>query len=569
MNGLSEHDLDRLILALFDDVISAEDHQQLQTTLLASQAARDRYLDLVSLHNLLELLVAAPMVVTIPQPMSVKGPHNQPLPRRPVRAKARTLPVKRPFVRLARRSMRLVTYRMLDRAVHNRPLLGTLAMLVLAATFLGWKLVPSPPVAKIASSRDSVLTISHPQDLKKPLKENTLGPGSSVELFQGTVELTFSSGVRGVFQAPETITLTDDRRLTLKRGAAWFHVPPKAVGFEVLTPHLQIVDLGTEFGVVSRADGSDEIHVLTGKVEASARHGATVREILVAGESRIVSTEGELTKIETKPDLFLTTLPTTQPYLHWTFDETDLNHFTTEGSHPAAGHVASKLVSPDGTSAFASTLGKFGQALSAPGKNGYLETDWPGIDGSAPRTVAYWLKLPPGQQCLHPVVGWGSRNLFRSFFSYIKTGPQGAVAALSCDTFWIEGSIPIDDGQWHHVAAVYTGRPHSDGTPGIYCYVDGRLDQMTRSEESNKPSRDSQGHVIVDTITTGPEAIPLTLFTDMYSDRKMSPLGTLSLAIDELHVFQSALTAEQVANLYQSNQSDPASSNSPRKSSSD
>lgn len=557
MNQPAPADLDRLIFALFDEAITPQNHRLLQDALLASKPARDRYLELCALHNLLELVGQAPMVVTMPRPLSVKGRENQPLPRRPFHAKARPLPAKRSHARQTRRGMRRVTSRVVGKVIRNRPLLATAAVLVLVVIFLGWKLVPTQPMAKLAYSRGSEFTISHPKDFKKKPNENSLDPGTSIELTQGTVGLTFSSGVRGVFQAPETITLTDEQHLTVKRGTAWFHVPPKAVGFEVLTPELKIVDLGTEFGVVSRPDGADEIHVLSGKVETTVRSGMTARETLVAGESRVVSPGGGLAKIDTKQDLFLTEIPATLPYLHWSFDETDLNRLATDGSHPAAGHVANKVVATHGGPVFASVPGKFGQALSSLGKNGYLESDWSGIGGSAPRTVACWIKLPPGQNLYHPLVGWGDRGKIRSFFSYLKTQPGGTIAAVSCDTFWLEGSIPVDDNQWHHHAVVYTGRAMPGGDPEIFCYVDGNLDRMTRYDLGQRTTRDPSGNIIVSTITNGPGAVPLNLFTNMGSDRK-TPGTAIILAIDELYVFQSALSAPQIANLYRSNQYDPS-----------
>lgn len=557
MNSLSRQELDRLLFALLDDVITAEEYRVLQDTLLASEAARDRYLELNALHNLLELVAQAPLVVTMPKPLSVRGRTNQPLPRRPAFTKPKRLSGNRSITtQQGRRSMRRRASTLMSSAVRSRPLLATAAVLVLAAILLGWKLVSTPPMARVASSRGSVFAISHPKGLKRPPKENTLGPGSSVELTQGTVELTFSSGVRGVFQAPETITLTDEQHLTLKRGAAWFHVPPKAVGFEVLTPQLQIVDLGTEFGVVSRPDGADEIHVLTGKVVAAVRKGAAARETLVAGESRSVSPDGGLSKIDTKPELFLTTLPATLPYLHWGFDELDLNRLVTDGSHPAAGHVRNTLVSP-GNAAFDSITGKFGNALASPGKNGYVESDWPGIEGAGPRTVAYWLKVPPGQKCHHPVVGWGDRNNHRSFFSYIRTDLQGTVTGVSSDLFWVEGSKPINDGQWHHLAMVYTGKSKPDGDPEIYSYIDGMLEQTKRYEsdtatrEGGRAPRDSHGNIVVDTAISGPQAVPLTLFTHLWSDRKQG--HEIALSIDELYVFEAALSGTQVVNLFQYN----------------
>ena len=66
MIGLSTQELDRLLLALLDDVITAEEHQAIQAILLTSEAARNRYLELNALHNLLELTAQAPLVITMP-----------------------------------------------------------------------------------------------------------------------------------------------------------------------------------------------------------------------------------------------------------------------------------------------------------------------------------------------------------------------------------------------------------------------------------------------------------------------------------------------------------------------
>ncbi len=562
MNGLSAHELDRLLLALFDDVIMADEYVLLQDILRTRRDARHRYLELSALHNLLELVAQAPLVVTMPSPLSVRGLVNQPLPRRPAFAKPKQLSGRKsPTTQQGRRSMKRTATQLMGSMIRSRSLLATAAILIAAAIFLSMKWLSPPSAATVAACRGAVFSIVHSSHLKKLPKANTLSPGSSLELIQGTVELTFDSGVRGIFQAPETLTLIDQRHLSLKRGTAWFHVPPKAVGFEVRTPRLQIVDLGTEFGVVSKPDGMDEIHVFSGKVEATVLNAAAAPESLVAGESRTVSPQGALTQIDARPERFLTKLPTSLPYLHWSFDETD-SRFATDGSHPVAGHVENKLVSPGLAPAFASVPGKFGKALSSSGKNGYMESDWPGIEGSAPRSIAYWIQLPRDQNYLHPVVGWGARKLSHSFFSYIKTTPKGAVAAMSFDSFWLEGSIPINDGQWHHLAVVYTGRSQADGDPEVSCYVDGQLDRMTRYA-LDSPPKDANGKIEVNTTCTGPEAVPLTLFTDIYSDRKMPSRGAISLAIDELYVFQSALTAQQITHLFHSNQYDPTLSPTP------
>ena len=552
MSDLSEKEIDRLVSLLIDGVISAADHRLLQDELLASREARERYIKLLAVHNLLELLAEAPKTVSIPDPLTIKGPGNQPLARRPFFGRSIPVPIHQSSAAASRPGIRRLPQRFGRAIRRNRAsLLGTAAILALAA-FLAWKWIPPLPAARLVASGGSVFALQHPADLRSAPANGTLVPGSSVELKQGTVELTFSSGVRGVFQAPETITLSNDKQVTLRRGAAWFHVPPRAIGFEVVTPELKIVDLGTEFGVVSRADGADEIHVFTGKVQAETRKGKAAKEILEVGESCSVSPDGGLEKIESRSSLFQTDLADTPYSVHWTFDDQTV---AASGNLPAAGLIKSRMVSSNHATSFETTPGMFGRALSSLGNKGYIETDWQGIDGVSPRTVAYWLKIAPGQTCLNPIVGWGARDLFRSFFTYIRSTPRGVVSAVSCDTLWLEGSTPIDDSNWHHIAVVYTGRSLSTGDPEILCYVDGVPDRMTRNTSENPP-KDSKGAIIFDTVTSGPAAIPLTLFTDMYSDRRM-PEPSPRLSIDELFVIQSALSEQQIGHLIRQNECPP------------
>lgn len=552
MSDLSDKEIDRLVSLLVDGAISASDHRCLQDALLASKAARARYIKLLEIHSLLEFLAEAPNAVSIPDPLTVKGPSNQPLARRPFFGRSITVPLHQRSATPSRFGMGRIPQRVGRVIRRNRgSLLGSAAILVLTAV-LAWKLIPPHSAAKLVASGGSVYALHHPADLRSSPANGTLVPGSSVELKQGTVELTFSSGVRGVFQAPETITLTNDRQVTLRRGAAWFHVPPRAIGFEVVTPELRVVDLGTEFGVVSRANGADEIHVFTGKVQAETRKGKVANEILQAGESCSVLPDGGFERIESRSSLFQTDLTDVPSFKHWTFDD---HTVAASSDHSTTSPIHSRVVSSNDAPSFENSPGKFGRALSSLGNHGYIETDWPGIDGVSPRTVAYWLKIAPGQKCLNPIVGWGSRDLFRSFFTYIRSTPQGVVSAVSCDTLWLEGSIPIDDANWHHIAVVYTGRALATGDPEILCFVDGVLDRMTRNTLENPP-RDSKGAIIFDTVTSGPKAIPLTLFTDMYSDRRM-PEFSPRLSIDELFVIQFALSEQQISDLMRKNAYEP------------
>jgi ferric-dicitrate binding protein FerR (iron transport regulator) len=164
-------------------------------------------------------------------------------------------------------------------------LLATAAVLAIAALVLRLILVADPaPVVTLRASPGSVLEVSHvaPEDKAPP--PGTLIAGSRAQLKQGTVEVTFDNGVRSIVRGPADLTLHSDGKLFLQSGTAWFHVPEKAIGFQVETPEMIVTDLGTSFGVKSREGSPHEVHVFGGKVEVQTRRGGVaVTETLTAG----------------------------------------------------------------------------------------------------------------------------------------------------------------------------------------------------------------------------------------------------------------------------------------------
>lgn len=411
------------------------------------------------------------------------------------------------------------------------------------------------PNHQFALTSGSIYVLSHDNENDTP-KGLVLKKGSRLQLSQGTVELTLNSGVRSVIQAPADVTLHQDDTLFVNQGIAWFHVPTEAVGFKVKTPDLDIVDLGTEFGVFSRPHDHDEVHVFQGQVKVTAKRIRQESSILKAGESVRVDPIGQLKPVPARDSAFLTSLPDSLPYLHWSFDEPNTNSFSANGSHPEAESMVTRSVSPSSNSGFISVPGKFGNAAQSLGEKTFIDTNWPGIGGDAPRTMTYWIKLSPRQQYLHPTVGWGQRPDFgtRSFHSFINTTSTGTVVAgISFGGLWFTGKTPIADGQWHHIAHVYTGRSDSNGYPEIYNYIDGKAEETTVSSYHNALKKDKKGNIIIDTETSA-RAAPLRIFHHLI---KGSEPYTITPSIDELFIFQATLGPQQIESLYLNNKIAP------------
>lgn len=83
----------------------------------------------------------------------------------------------------------------------------------------------------------------------------------------GLVELTYASGVRLTLEGPADFHVSDATSGRLTAGKIYATVPKGAEGFHVDYAQGRVVDLGTEFAMEVRADGSTELGVFEGEVE--------------------------------------------------------------------------------------------------------------------------------------------------------------------------------------------------------------------------------------------------------------------------------------------------------------
>lgn len=200
-----------------------------------------------------------------------------------------------------------------QRKTLRRAGMAAVALLVIGATILTLIMVRSPaPTLTFRTSPEAEFYLNHSQSGEETPAGMVLEPGSRLVLKEGTIELQFGSGVRGIIRGPADLTLQREDLLDLQSGTAWFEVPSNAVGFKVTTPDLVLTDLGTEFGIISETNFLDEVHVFSGKVEVLHRSGLKTRELLVAGEARFAGPAGRWEKVPLRRDHFLDELPTTQ-----------------------------------------------------------------------------------------------------------------------------------------------------------------------------------------------------------------------------------------------------------------
>ena len=508
-------ELELAISRYLDGTISPEDFAELEEHLANSEEARELYLDHVDLHNVLDLEISMPRVV-----------HP---------AFSNVVPVEQIRKRQQRRSMIQAT-------------MAAAAVLMLLGVVFKLVIVPErEPLLTFETAPDSIFDVTHSKargERDEP-EAGTMAKGSQLTLRQGTVKLALSNGVTSVVQAPANLTLVTEDRMALREGVVWFHVPANAVGFQVTTPRMHIVDLGTEFGVSCAPDALDQVHLLQGKIEVTHRVGLQKKEVLSGTAARIAGPAGRLNPTPVRPEDFIKTLPGSLPYVHLSFDELEGAGLVVQGTHPSVPDIRAILVRPKPLAGPSLSPGKHGNALKLHGAGDFVRTNWPGISGSRPRTVSCWVRLPKEGDFnpAIPLLGWGSTRNNGKWKIHAVPDPEvgGRVARISLGKTWYStDDIRIDDGGWHHLVAVYYGDMLDDGRPNLAIYVDGLHRALIHRGESGELERFSELY----TITDGKDSEPLLIGKAL---RKRGP--SFSGEIDDLFIYDGALSEDSIRQL--------------------
>jgi hypothetical protein len=267
---MNPSELECRILSLLDGQLPPEQVEELEAHLRADKMALQTYFKLVQLHSALDYKFS-------------QAPPKHVLVDKILAAQKR---------RIARGS-----------------LLAAAALLVLSGFAMWMILAPVRAVelGSIQTSSGAAFSLTYEGDGEAP-EAGVFGEGSRLRLTEGSMEGVFKSGVRFVAIAPLDMLVVSKNTTKLEQGRVWFKVPAAAVGFTVLTAKLNVVDLGTDFGVVSSSDLGQEVHVFKGSVEVTAGDDEARKQTLLAGSARKLGKAGELVEITADPSLFQTAL---------------------------------------------------------------------------------------------------------------------------------------------------------------------------------------------------------------------------------------------------------------------
>jgi hypothetical protein len=135
-----------------------------------------------------------------------------------------------------------------------------------------------------------------------------LSPGR-LSLKSGFAHIEFYCGATVILEGPAEFRLVSRTEAFCERGKLRATVPPQAQGFTIGSPKLDLVDRGTEFGLLVNEAGKTEVHVFAGRVDLydpGSAHAAAPRHELTTGRGLRLDEPGAGQPIPSDPEAFLT-----------------------------------------------------------------------------------------------------------------------------------------------------------------------------------------------------------------------------------------------------------------------
>ncbi len=338
--------------------------------------------------------------------------------------------------------------------------------------------------------------------------EGWVRPGR-LTLKSGVAEVTFNSGARVYLEGPAVLEVERPNRAYLERGRLTAEVPKPATGFVINTPRVNVVDIGTRFGVSVEAGGDTEVHVMQGVVEVSRLSGNAVPMVVEEGlavradgrtrsELRVIDYAGEQFALRVAEGADSAQVA---GFLRYAFDESGGSEIEDSGRGLEGAPFFASLFPAEAEPARPKrSVGRIGGGLVfAPGER----LDSPllsGFGSDEPLSVGLWVRIPPRPQSPDAntilsligadtgvVVGGGPETspvLWRlSWNAEPGEGTTGALRIESGDKALVVGSTDLRDGRWHHVAFRFAGGVEADMVTHSQLYVDGQLENVSGYRE--------------------------------------------------------------------------------------
>ncbi len=128
-------------------------------------------------------------------------------------------------------------------------------------------------------------------------------PVGWLQLQSGSVQIEFLRGAQVILTGPAELRIDGENAAFLKSGKASAEVPEAAHGFSLGAPGMEVVDLGTAFGLEVPAGGSPEVHVFTGEVTVAKEGSQQAPQRLQERQAKRLE-DGAFRDIPSRPDAF-------------------------------------------------------------------------------------------------------------------------------------------------------------------------------------------------------------------------------------------------------------------------
>lgn len=110
--------------------------------------------------------------------------------------------------------------------------------------------------------------------------------GQRLQIQSGIVELLLTNGAKVTIEGPAEYEASTALQSTVLEGKIAAAAPRVARGLTILTPTAELIDIGTQFGVVVEESGESELHVFEGDVVARSRFADKGSAMVHAGKDQ-------------------------------------------------------------------------------------------------------------------------------------------------------------------------------------------------------------------------------------------------------------------------------------------
>ncbi len=358
----------------------------------------------------------------------------------------------------------------------------------------------------------------------------------------GSAFLELDSGATISLSEKTRIELYSNNKGKLINGEIVAQIPVYNRDFQIELPNGLVTEEAQKFAVRINSDQSTDVEAIEGSATLK-RANKVVHTVLPSKNPIRIDSKGntsstpKFAKTKSKaPNKFITA-----NYVHYRFDSVPADGFVRDHGNfnlPMNGQLLNASAEQ------AIIDGVFGNALYFSGELQRIETAYQGVRGNAARTVAFWVNIPDDVKSkdAFSIAAWGKNKTGQKWQIAWNNGRDGAKRKGAIRAEFGNGraigTTDLRDGNWHHISIVYPGGPAERIAQNIKFFVDGKIDPISFIKSAPIDTRTNDTQFIIG---------------DRIDKPRVPHYNGFKGSIDELYVFEAALTPRQIRQLYKNN----------------